>query len=521
MKNQFLLLSLVTILAISLNAQIIHVPSGQPTIQAGINAAINGDTVLVNDGTYYENIRFMGKAITVASEFIMDGDTNHINNTIIDGSQALNSDSAATIMFINGEDTTSVINGFTVTSGKGVFYTTYQAQCGGGIFTYNSGSKIINNKIVSNKVEGSVAGGAGIQSWWGNNDPWTVIENNFISNNMANATGYTAFGGGICATTNAIIKNNIIHNNSCTNENQYADGGGIEVDIVPGASIYTYIYNNSIQFNIVNGDNSCWGAGISFQNGAGIIGGNLIANNEANSEYNSYGAGICITSDENVSNQNNTIVNNSAVASGGGIYTESINVELTNCIVWDNTPDQIQGSFIVSYSDIMGIIWPGQNNINEDPQFAASGVHPFSLLDDSPCVNTGTPNTTGLDLLAYDLASNHRFYGGRIEIGAYENQNVILTKQNEQFIQPDFILSVYPNPITDQATINFTLPNPSYIILSILDFTGKEVKTIEAQKLPKGEYNFELKPNGLIDGNYIIQLKTEKSIRVQKVVIIE
>src|SRR4029077_10976303 len=46
---------------------VINVPANQPTIQSGINASTDGDTVLVAPGTYTENLKFMGKAITVKS----------------------------------------------------------------------------------------------------------------------------------------------------------------------------------------------------------------------------------------------------------------------------------------------------------------------------------------------------------------------------------------------------------------------------------------------------------------------
>src|SRR5216117_3331126 len=52
----------------NLFANVIHVPADQPTIQAAINAAVNGDTVQVSPGTYIENINFLGKAITVAGD---------------------------------------------------------------------------------------------------------------------------------------------------------------------------------------------------------------------------------------------------------------------------------------------------------------------------------------------------------------------------------------------------------------------------------------------------------------------
>ena len=116
---------------LSIQAQIIHVPGDYPTIQEGIDASNNGDTVLVAENTYYENIKFMGKAITLSSEFILDGNTDHIDNTIIDGSQAKNSDSASVVYFISGEGNNSVLKGFTITNGSGTYIQEDEASSGG------------------------------------------------------------------------------------------------------------------------------------------------------------------------------------------------------------------------------------------------------------------------------------------------------------------------------------------------------------------------------------------------------
>jgi hypothetical protein len=63
----------------------IHVPEDYATIQEAVNAAGNGDTVIVGPGTYTGGIVISGKSITLASEYHTSGDQSLINQTIISG----------------------------------------------------------------------------------------------------------------------------------------------------------------------------------------------------------------------------------------------------------------------------------------------------------------------------------------------------------------------------------------------------------------------------------------------------
>ena len=58
------------------------------TIQEGINASTDGDTVLVYPGIYYENIDYLEKSITVASLYLFSQQDSVIHNTILDGNQS-------------------------------------------------------------------------------------------------------------------------------------------------------------------------------------------------------------------------------------------------------------------------------------------------------------------------------------------------------------------------------------------------------------------------------------------------
>ena len=106
-----------------LNATIIHIPADYPAIQEVINASVDGDTVLVADGVYYENLS-IDREITLASHFIIDGNISHRDATIIDGSN-YDEDSGpfgSCVLFRppeNGDAISPKLTGFTIQHGRG------------------------------------------------------------------------------------------------------------------------------------------------------------------------------------------------------------------------------------------------------------------------------------------------------------------------------------------------------------------------------------------------------------------
>jgi len=310
------------------SAQIIHVPNDRLTIQAAINASIDGDTILVAEGTYFENINFLGKAIIVASYFAIDDDETHITNTIIDGSQFNNPDSASVVTFCSGEDTTSIIKGFTIQGGKGSYHNLWSdLMYGGGIFLWNSSAKIISNIIKSNHVNHPLrrCGGAGIGAMMETGNYWVIIEENIIKNDTCTANAEYAFGGGIYTTINTTIRNNTIEENYCYNNGEQAEGGGIEVEQLPGTSISTLIDNNNIRNNRIECDKT-WGAGIIVYQAGVNITNNVIQDNQNITNIHSWGAGLmCVNTIDQILVRNNLFSRNAgptdpeSISAGGGI----------------------------------------------------------------------------------------------------------------------------------------------------------------------------------------------------------
>jgi hypothetical protein len=324
----------------------IKVPADYPKIQLAINAAFNGDTVLVSPGTYFENINFRGKKIIVTSLFLTTGNYTYINNTIINGSTPSNPDTGSCVVFVNKEDSTSVIEGFTLTGGTG---TKWIDEHGAG--TYVEGGAILS-ALAS-----------------------PTIKFNLIINNEAirKPSGISSTGGGgmRCGDGAPHILNNIIMNN----RGMY--GGGITLNYCGGAVVKNNIIVQNKVFQAVAGAPTYGGGGIWIN-----------SRNAANSSPNVV--------------ENNTIVGNisygdpttSSSGIGGGIWASTSILQCNNNIVWNNLQTlghqvEISGTTTtITYNDFEESA-TGTGNISVNPSFTDSS---FYLSDSSPCTDAGNPS---------------------------------------------------------------------------------------------------------------------------------
>lgn len=453
-------------------AATLGVPSPFSTIQAAINAAASGDTVLVSAGTYYENINFSGKAITVTS-------SSGPASTIIDGNGA-----GSVVTFSTGEGPSSKLSGFTLRNGRASFN-------GGGVLIQNTSPTITGNTITGNQA----CSGVGISVYFGS----PLIQNNTISNNsQAGCSGGTGGGGVyIGGSGTAQLIGNLIANNTLTS----ANGGGVSLNAAGSPTIQ----GNVIRNNSVSGISPCaQGGGIALANASNaLIIENLITGNSAGC-----GGGLAWLVPSGSTGPllvNNTIADNTS-PSGSGIYADGFDSQtklINNLIIGAVGQSALYcGNFAGSITPILqnndvftpqgGTAYSGvctnatgsNGNISSDPAFVASTSADYHLQAGSPAIDKGLNSAPSLP--ATDLDGHPRVVDGNgdglaiVDMGAYEYQPVVTTITVQIDIKPGTTPNVInlskkgTVPVAILSTASFNAPN--LVVATSLKFgrTGNE-----------------------------------------------
>jgi len=212
------------------------------SIQEGINASADGDTVLVYPGRYYENTDLNGKTITLASLEMTTGDPEYIHTTIIDGNQT-----GCCVAVHNGEGEGTEIHGLTLTNGIGFLNGT--RRYGGGLYIRDSYSNIVNCIVRYNsaRIGGGILVSGGI----------VYLEGTTVRNNHASKSG----GGLGCTRLTSSLE--FSFDNRCNvydNHSPYGwdiyDAFDANVGMVTDIILDTLSVENVFGYNIYQGDSS-------------------------------------------------------------------------------------------------------------------------------------------------------------------------------------------------------------------------------------------------------------------------
>lgn len=491
MKKAMLCMWILCVVSVSYSlGGTLLVPDEYSTIQAAIFRADHGDLIIVDPGTYDENIDFLGKNLLLISRGGPDLTTIRAAAY------------ASTVAFVNNEGRDALLQGFTIENGRGNWIPG-TGHSGGGIYCSASSPTIANNIIRDNSTD--LGGGIGC-----NAGASPVIVSNRICDNSV-LYGIASGAGIYCSGSSPIIKSNEIYNNFSEGE-----AGGIACyDDSEPEIVCNRIYNNeasaggamfcsssdpTIRFNSMFGNyaSSTGGCMRCFWSSPLIENNNIYENRTPWSAGS--GGAFYLDSSSHPRMINNLIYFNCTGGNGGGVYSYASSPTLinntfyvnragekggayygsgnsypviVNSVFWDNLSVEdpeiycYTGGEQVTFCNIKGG-YTGNGNIDSDPLFVAPRSRDFRLMQPpcqsggvSPCVDAGDPAYT-------DHAGSTRS-DGRIDTGlrdmGYHYPRALHVPDEFGYIQDAL----------DEADHEDTILVEPGEYLELIDFLGKNV----------------------------------------------
>jgi parallel beta-helix repeat protein len=384
---------------------------------------------------------------------------------------------------------------------------------GAGISVENSAPLIKNCTITGNSADGAGGGMVIFDS------SAPVLENCNISGNNSFGSG-----GGVYINDSfpVFIGCGFSGNNGAEGGGTNYSGGGVSVKLDSNP----HFVNCKFDSNSSNGN----GGGISSFSPNEIID-CLFSGNTASGP----GGGAFLSSWNTVSsNIYNCTFSDNDSPHGSAFAGHNHTAVMKNCILWHAEPENPNSLFYldaVAAQDVLDASWSdlqngqagielagnagyewGPGNIDRDPGFEAGT---FELSWNSPCIEAGTPDTTGLGLPAQDLSGNPRLVNQRVDMGAYEYQQPLAIRDANAKAQNR--VKIYPNPTKDWISVDVTGRrwNCGFQLIS------PDGSLLKSGNLAGGGETAKIDLQGLDPGLYLIVIKNDDFRYSEKIIILK
>lgn len=144
--------------------------------------------------------------------------------------------------------------------------------------------------------------------------------------------------------------------------------------------------------------------------------------------------------------------------------------------------------------------------------FPTSGTY-YSYLTGETITATGTAQNITLQPGQYFVYLDKVVAGGIVTAV----KDIILSDK-------EFMLSVYPNPVNGTSTVEYHLPESGNVMISITNFTGQKIGTVNRGFQLKGAQTYKLNSNHfngmqLVPGNYLLQVRVNNKVHIEKFVV--
>ncbi len=559
MKHLILTASIIGCTTVVASASIISVPGDQRTISQAIGAANPNDTILIEDGTYREQIDFGGVDLVVASRFLLDRDRDHITSTIIDGDH-----NGTVINCVSDETSGTKLIGLSIRNGTGRIWI-YEDRTffhgGGAIFIKNASPTFLDCNIYGNTVEeeGSLGGGVYCSG------SSSVFERCWIKANTAGE------GGGIYAEGGDIELRNC---RFTSNHSNWDHGGGAQL-ISGGHLIETCYFDSN---TTTTGDGA----------GAFVSGGSLVRNSVFVANHSYDGGGLycgnavienCVFAENSVDRWGGAIfgiggptsitdclfLRNHSAWDGGALALEYSDPLIRRCLFIDNTADR-NGGALYSWDEANPLFY----NSAAIGNHAASAGFAYCSDASSPLVNSSIiientmpsfvfdpEDAPGLVSVAfcdfeggrdaiqtngngyidwgrgnidldprfvaepdsdYQLSENSPCIDSgdpnfpndpdstRTDMGAYYHDQANRVTEGDPIPSVHGLLALYPNPFNSLTEVSFVVNTSKHVTLKVYSLLGEELETIVESELPAGNYSYRLNGSNLSTGIYLVRL---------------